>query len=75
MQMSERKVLENGCCPFFFCEREVFNIAKANGNQMINDDIKFSKVRLIDADGQMVLDIDNVVDTGHVAVFVRHDAA
>ena len=54
MQKSERKVLENGCCPFFFCEREVFNIAKANGNQMINDDIKFSKVRLIDADGQMV---------------------
>ncbi|MCR4671194.1 MAG: translation initiation factor IF-3 [Saccharofermentans sp.] len=33
---------------------EVFTIAKTAGNQMINDDIKFEKVRLIDAEGQMV---------------------
>lgn len=39
---------------FVRSKREVFCIAKQNGNQMINDDIKFEKVRLIDADGQMV---------------------
>ncbi|MBO4579744.1 MAG: translation initiation factor IF-3 [Clostridiales bacterium] len=33
---------------------EVFTIAKTAGNQMINDDITFEKVRLIDAEGQMV---------------------
>ena len=38
----------------FFIESEVFNIAKANGNQMINEDIKFSNVRLINAEGTMV---------------------
>lgn len=32
----------------------MFNIAKANGNQMINEAITFSKVRLIEADGNMV---------------------
>ena len=47
-------MIENGCYPFFFYGSEVFNIAKANGNQMINEDIKFSKVRLIDAEGNMV---------------------
>lgn len=36
-----------------FCCEEVFNIAKPNGSQMINEDIKFEKVRLIDADGEM----------------------
>ncbi len=34
--------------------KEVFFIAKPNNSQMINDDIKFSKVRLIDASGEMV---------------------
>ncbi|MCR5200172.1 MAG: translation initiation factor IF-3, partial [Saccharofermentans sp.] len=29
-------------------------MAKANGNQLVNDNIKFSKVRLIDAEGNMV---------------------
>ena len=33
---------------------EVLHIAKANGNQIVNDNIKFSKVRLIDAEGNMV---------------------
>ncbi|MBP3811263.1 MAG: translation initiation factor IF-3 [Clostridiales bacterium] len=33
---------------------EVLHIAKANGNQLVNDNIKFSKVRLIDAEGNMV---------------------
>lgn len=32
----------------------MFFIAKPNNSQMINDDIKFSKVRLIDASGEMV---------------------
>jgi len=32
----------------------VLHIAKANGNQLVNDNIKFSKVRLIDAEGNMV---------------------
>ena len=32
----------------------MLHIAKANGNQMVNDNIKFSKVRLIDAEGNMV---------------------
>ena len=36
----------------------MLSIAKPNGNQMINDDIKFDKVRLIDADGQMVGVVD-----------------
>lgn len=31
----------------------MFHIAKPTGNQMINDDIKFANVRLIDADGEM----------------------
>ena len=44
--------------PFFFYGQEVLSIAKPNGNQMINDDIKFDKVRLIDADGQMVGVVD-----------------
>ena len=44
--------------PFFFYGQEVLSIAKPNGNQMINDDIKFEKVRLIDADGQMVGVVD-----------------
>ena len=44
------------CIRSFFAvtKKEVFYIAKPNGNQMINEDIKFEKVRLIDADGQMV---------------------
>lgn len=37
----------------------MLHIAKATGNQMVNDNIKFSKVRLIDAEGNMV----GVVDT------------
>lgn len=32
----------------------MLHIAKANGNQLVNDNIKFSKVRLIDAEGNMV---------------------
>ena len=48
--------------PFFFYGQEVLSIAKPNnGNQMINDDIKFDKVRLIDADGQMVGVVDLAV--------------
>lgn len=49
---------ENGFHRSFFYGQEVLSIAKPNGNQMINDDIKFDKVRLIDADGQMVGVVD-----------------
>lgn len=47
---------ENGSSKnsFFLFFKEVFFIAKPNNSQMINDDIKFSKVRLIDASGEMV---------------------
>lgn len=40
--------------PIFFYVKEVFDIAKpANSNQLINENITFPNVRLIDADGQM----------------------
>ena len=37
----------------FLC-REVFLIAKATNNQLINENIKFEQVRLINAEGAMV---------------------
>ena len=42
------------CLTVLFLCWEVLHIAKANGNQMVNENIKFSKVRLIDAEGNMV---------------------
>ena len=44
----------NGFRPFFFCLRRCIRIAKPTSNQMINEEIKFSSVRLINADGEMV---------------------
>jgi len=38
----------------FFYVRRCIYIAKPNDNQMINENIKFPQVRLIDADGQML---------------------
>ena len=40
-------------CPFFIFVWGCITIAKTANNQMINEDIKFSEVRLIDAEGQM----------------------
>lgn len=60
MKISNRYLIwsdyENGSSKnsFFLFFKEVFYIAKPNNSQMINDDIKFSKVRLIDASGEMV---------------------
>lgn len=60
MKISNRYLIwsdyENGSSKnsFFLFFKEVFFIAKPNNSQMINDDIKFSKVRLIDASGEMV---------------------
>lgn len=47
-------LLRTGFDRSFFVLRRCIRIAKPTNNQMINEEIKFSEVRLIDADGQMV---------------------
>ena len=55
----------------FLLRLEVFTIAKTAGNQMINDDIKFDKVRLIDASSYFIENPDQFI--GFISGIISQD--
>ena len=49
-----RAVMRERMISVLFITEEVFTIAKTNDNQLINEAIRFAKVRLINAEGEML---------------------